>query len=94
MYKYSPSTKGFYLEAVHGHRIPPDAIGVKDDVYRQFFDALSRGLVPTIDIGGALSVSASKPLSSPEPPKPLTTEEKLARSGLTVEELKKALGLS
>jgi hypothetical protein len=92
MYKYSPSTKGFYLETVHGSLIPPDAISILDDVYRRFFDALSQGMVPTIKENGTLSVS--KPRSSPKPPKPLTTEEKLARSGLTVEELKKALGLS
>jgi len=92
MYKYSPSTKGFYLETVHGPLIPPDVIGVEDDVYRRFFEALSAGTVPTINADGTLSVS--EPLSAPETPKPLTTEEKLARSGLTIEELKKALELS
>ena len=39
------------------------------------------------------SISAD-PYSEPAPPEPLTAEEKLAASGLTVDELKGLLGLS
>lgn len=40
---YSKSTGGFYLPDVHGDRMPKDAIGIPDKLYRELLNGQSKG---------------------------------------------------
>jgi len=41
--KFSPSTKGFYIEAIHGASIPVDAVDVTDEEHAALLAAQSQG---------------------------------------------------
>ena len=41
--KFSPSTNGFYLEAVNGDKIPEDAVAITDDEYRELLSGQAAG---------------------------------------------------
>jgi hypothetical protein len=88
MYKYAHSTKGFYLDSIHGANIPADAVEIDQSTYDQFFEAQSNGRIPTIAADGTLTVTDPPPHVPPPPP---TLEQRLAALGLSVTELKKLL---
>ena len=44
-YFYSPSTGGFYLEAIHGDAMPDDALSLGQDAYTALMDGQSAGKV-------------------------------------------------
>ncbi|WP_295379524.1 hypothetical protein [uncultured Pseudacidovorax sp.] len=70
MYQYSPSTGGFYLEAIHGDAIPPDSVDVTQERHAELIDAQATGqrIVPGPDGAPALE----------DPPAP--TEEQRMRA--------------
>jgi hypothetical protein len=87
MYKYSPSTGGFYHENIHGDNFPEDAVEITDAEHLELMNGQGGGKEITPGPDGY------PVLTSPPPPPVLTLEEKLANAGITVDELKKALGL-
>ena len=44
MYKYSPSTRGWYLDSFHGADIPADAVPVSEHDYQALRSAEAAGL--------------------------------------------------
>ena len=51
-YFYSTSTRGFYVDAIHGSNIPADAVSVTDDEYAALFSAQSAGFSIESDANG------------------------------------------
>lgn len=50
---YAPSTKGFYVDDVHGaEQIPADAVAVTDDLYAALFTAQATGKAITMGASG------------------------------------------
>jgi len=89
MYKYSPSTRGFYRQEIHGDNIPADAIDVADGTHAALMEGQAQGqqIMPGPDSNPYL---ADPPQSSP-PVQPLTVREKLNALGVSLDELKQAL---
>lgn len=60
--RYSPSTRGFYVEKIHGRNIPEDAVDVTDEVYQALFadQAAGKSIVPGPD-GAPIAVDQPKP---------------------------------
>jgi hypothetical protein len=40
---YSPSTKGFYIDEIHGGDVPDDAVEITPEEHRQLLDAQAEG---------------------------------------------------
>lgn len=51
-YFYSASTRGFYVDAIHGSGIPADAVAITDDEYAALFAAQSSGFSVEPDVNG------------------------------------------
>ena len=77
MYQLTTTTGDTILRTSDGAFIPPDPANTDYATYLAWLEA---GNTPD-------------PAPTPEPPVPLTPAEKLAASGLTVEELKELLGI-
>jgi hypothetical protein len=52
MFKYSPSTGGFYKPEIHGKNIPPDAVDISDEVHQSLMEQQSEGKVIEPDSEG------------------------------------------
>lgn len=50
--KYSSSTGGFYLPAIHGDNIPPDAVEISDTFHGELLAAQAAGMVITAGADG------------------------------------------
>ena len=88
-YYFAKSTNGFYVDDVHEpHQIPDDAVEITDEQHQELLQGQSNGKQITADdAGNPILIDAIK-----TPVKPLTAEQKLARIGLTPEDLKALLG--
>lgn len=66
-YYYAESTKGFYVDAVHGSNIPADSVAISDAEHQAYVDALSQGkILVTLSAG-------EKPVVQDQPAPPLDT---------------------
>ena len=86
---YSKSSGGFYSPDIHDE-MPADVVTISDEEWTALLDGQTTGKVITADADGYPK------LADPPPPPPeavLTPVQKLERLGLTVDELKAALGL-
>ena len=87
MYKYSPSTHGFYHDDIH-NEIPDDCVIISDEKHKTLLDGQGKGKEITPDANG------NPVLTDPSPTEPIpeqTPEEKLAALGLTIDDLKSLL---
>lgn len=84
---YSQSTGGFYAPEIH-NQIPSDVVEITDQEWLDLLDGQTKGRVIQFVNGKPSLVDA--PIV---PVVELTPAEKLAKSGLTVAELKGLLGL-
>lgn len=50
--KFSPSTKGFYLEAIHGANIPEDAVSITAAEHSALLEGQSQGKTIAADVDG------------------------------------------
>jgi hypothetical protein len=85
---YSKTTNGFYDDSFHDV-IPKEAISITDDLYLSLFQGQALGKIIVSDKKGnpiLIDRSIVEPVI-------LTTQEKLEKAGLTVDELKSLLGL-
>lgn len=87
-YYYSKTTKGFYTDTIH-ETIPNDCVSITEDDWIKLIEGQCSGKEIVSDENGFPVLADRKQEKIPE----LTPEEKLARAGLTVEELKTLLGL-
>lgn len=81
---YSKSTGGFYSDEVHAE-IPKDAVQIDDSRWQYLLDGQSQGQEIVSDPAG------NPFLKTPAPAPVMTTEQKLANLGLTVEDLRTLL---
>ncbi|WP_304308055.1 hypothetical protein [Pseudacidovorax intermedius] len=65
MYKYSASTGGFYLEAIHGDAVPSDAVDVSEAQHAALIDGQTKGLRIVPGLGGAPTL-ADQPMPTEE----------------------------
>jgi hypothetical protein len=88
-YYFAKSTNGFYVDDVHEpHQIPDDAVEITDEQHQELLQGQSNGKqITSDDTGNPILVDPIK-----VPVKPLTAEQKLAKLGLTPEDLKALLG--
>jgi len=49
--KYSPSTKGFYTEAIHGEDMPSDVVDLSDEEYQALYAGLCAGKMIVVQEG-------------------------------------------
>jgi hypothetical protein len=75
---YSPSTRGFYSEEVHGKSIPADALEISDEEWMALLDAQARGRVIRPGADG-------KPFADDLNDEELALSRKLARDSLLAE---------
>lgn len=62
MYKYSPTTGGFYIPAIHGNTIPQDAVDVPAEDHAALMLAQSEGQRIVFDAKLGVPVAADQPL--------------------------------
>jgi len=74
MYFYSPATRGFYLESVHGSAIPADKVPVSGDEHTALMAAQAAGATITPGADG-------HPIAVPHPP---PTPSELAAQGAAI----------
>ena len=88
-YYFAKSTNGFYVDDVHEpDQIPDDAVEITDEQHQELLQGQSNGKQITADDdGNPILIDAIK-----VPVKTLTAEQKLARIGLTADDLKALLG--
>lgn len=70
VYKFSPSTAGFYLDDVHGDQIPGDAVLVSNEQRAAILSAQAAGQIIGLDL---------QP-QDPSPPSPEEVRDQVARA--------------
>jgi len=70
--KFSPSTKGFYLEAIHGDNIPSDAVEITNEEHAALLAGQSAGKIITAGPDGV-------PYLADPAPVVLTQEQEIAK---------------
>lgn len=64
--KYSPSKKGFYLEAVHGAAMPTDCIALSDTQYAELILGIEAGRVVHVNDAGEIVLTDAPPAQPKE----------------------------
>lgn len=64
MYKYSPTTNGFYIDEIHGDNIPSDCIDVTDELHEELISSQSQGKIIVYDKKSKQPISQDRPQPS------------------------------
>lgn len=64
MYLYSPTTKGFYVQEIHGNKIPLDVVQVTKERHEELMQGQSEGLEITEDENGLPVLKTPQPEGS------------------------------
>ena len=60
---YSPSTRGFYSQELHGNNIPADVVAIKQEEHTELLAGQSTGLVITTGTGGFPVLETAPPVT-------------------------------
>lgn len=63
---YSPSTRGFYLKALHGDSIPADAVEISEKLFNQVVTHRPASKVIVVDENGLPALADEAPISAEE----------------------------